>query len=161
MELAKRLDDFIEKWVSRSLVVSIFLILLLSVLVIVLRWFSISFTWYDPFVRHLVFITAFLGGTIATGRGSNIAIDIVGRFFESKENERIQKNIERFVLVISSLTLIFLIKASIEFSVVEFEYGAKVFWGIHSGFLVSIIPAGFGMICIRFVLKFIKTFEAC
>ena len=40
--------------------------------------------------------------------------------------------------------------ASIEFSKSEFEYGKVAFLGIHSGYLASIIPVGFGLILLRF-----------
>ena len=34
---------------------------------------------------------------------------------------------------------------------VELEFGRDVFWGIHSGFLVGIIPFGFLLISLRFI----------
>jgi TRAP-type C4-dicarboxylate transport system permease small subunit len=159
MKFVKTLDDMIEKGVSYLLVSSVLTILFLSVLVIVLRWFSISFSWYDPLVRHLVFLTAFLGGSIATGRGTNIAIDVVGRYLDASKNESIKDWIERFILLVSLGTLLWLIKAGIEFCKVELEYGSPTFWGIHSGVLVGIIPVGFGIISIRLFLRFIKSFE--
>ena len=58
--------------------------MILSITGIVLRWFNIAFLWIDPLVRHLVFICTFLGGAIATGRGTHIGIDIIGRLLESR-----------------------------------------------------------------------------
>ena len=79
MKIFKTLDNIIEKICGYSLVISILAILIFSSLTIVLRWFQINLMWIDPLVRHLVFLSTFLGGVIATGRGTHIGIDLVSK----------------------------------------------------------------------------------
>ena len=74
--LLKSTDKFIEKISISLLVVCVLSMLLLSVLNIFLRWFNTTLFWVEPLVRHLVFLSAFLGGVLATGNRSHIGIDI-------------------------------------------------------------------------------------
>ena len=76
--------------------------LLLSVINIFLRWGEMTPYWVEPLVRHLVFLSAPLGGVIATGRRNHIGIDILQRWLEGSENKMIQKLfIELFVSFLS------------------------------------------------------------
>ena len=156
--MLKGIDEAIEKLSSYALIFSVFAMLLISVLSIVLRWFSISIHWTEPFVRHLVFLSTFLGGVIATGRGTHIGIDIIGKYLESKNLEKISVWISRVIALASLLTLAWLTKSSIDFMVIELKYGKAVFWGISSGFLVGIIPFGFSIIAYRFFYLFVNSF---
>ena len=61
--------------------------LFFSVLTILLRWFGQSLEFVEPFVRHLVFLSTFLGGVLATGRGTHIGIDIIGKLLESMHKQ--------------------------------------------------------------------------
>jgi TRAP-type C4-dicarboxylate transport system permease small subunit len=152
-------DSAIEKISSAGLVLSVFMMLIFSILTIILRWFEITFLWFDPLVRHLVFLSAFLGGVIATGRGSHIGIDIIGKYLESKKKYFYLKQVRRIISFVSFGTVCWLIVASMEFFRVEQEYGKESFLGIHSSVLVAIIPFGFSLICYRFFYLFIKSFQ--
>lgn len=149
----KKIESSFDFVVTIFLVTSITMLLGLSVATIVLRWFEISFSWIDPLVRHLVFLSAFLGGTLATARSTHIKIDIFQKYFEVKKQKSVLKLLQVFSLVVTFGILIWLIYASLEFSQSEFEYGKPRFFGIHSGYLVSIIPFGFGLIALRTSLK--------
>ena len=76
--LVKKLDEWIDNFSSWLLVISVVLMLFLSVLNIFLRWGNTTIFWIEPLVRHLVFLSAFLGGILATGRKNHIGIDIIG-----------------------------------------------------------------------------------
>jgi TRAP-type C4-dicarboxylate transport system permease small subunit len=115
--------------------------------------------WIDPLVRHLVFLATFLGGAVATGRGTHIAIDLVSKILEVKEWHHIQVWISRIIYLFSSLILIWLFKASIDFTKVEFEFAKIEFLGISSGYLVAIIPFGVILISFRFFVLFLKSFS--
>lgn len=157
MKFLFAVDKFIERISSYSLIISVFFMLLLSVLTIILRWFGETIHWVDPFVRHLVFLSAFLGGVIATGRKSHIGIDIIGKYFESKNKVNVSKNIERVISLACCLTLVWMVKASWQFFQVEAEFGKVAFLGIHSKFLVAIIPVGFSLIAYRFFFIFVTS----
>lgn len=151
------LDKAIGRISGILLTISVFLMLTFSVLNVVFRWFEITYIWFDPFVRHLVFLTAFLGGVLATGRDSHIGIDIIGKYLESRHKWRTLMNVRRIIYLASFFVLCWLIMASYEFLKVEIEYGRESFLGIHSAVLVGIIPVGFGLIAYRYLCKFLYT----
>lgn len=147
-----------EKSVGAALVLVVLMMLVFSVLSIVLRWAQQSNLWLDPLVRHLVFLSAFLGGVIATGKGTHISIDILLRFLEVKEKKEAIKNLQRVIYLISIVVLFFLAKAAWNLTLIEFEFGKKSFLEIHSGFLVGITPVGFFLIAISYFNRFLMTF---
>lgn len=160
MKFVKMIDQYVEKFSSYLLVVSILSILFFSSLSIILRWFHINLNWIDPFIRHLVFLGTFLGGVIATGRGNHIGIDIISKFLEIKGYHKAQAHIARVINIFSFFVLLWLVKASIIFTKVEMEFSRKEFWGIDSGYLVAIIPIGVSLIAIRYLALFILSFSS-
>ncbi len=159
MILFKKIDQGLEKLTTWLLVVSVLSILFLSSLNIVLRWMHMNITWVDPFVRHMVFLGAFLGGVIATGRGTHIGIDLIGKFVESKGWHSLRAAINQFIMLVSVAVLLWMIKSGIDFTKVELEFGKEEFWGIKSGHLVALIPIGLGLIAFRFFILFILSFS--
>jgi TRAP-type C4-dicarboxylate transport system permease small subunit len=151
----RQFDQKIEKFVGWVLLISVTMMFSLSVLNIILRWLNTNLSWIEPLVRHLVFLATFLGGVIATGRGSHIGIDILGRWCEATKKLRLFLWIQRVCAATSFLTVLWLIKSSLDFMKMELEFGKPVFWGITSGQLVSIIPIGFSFIAIRFLIVLI------
>ena len=158
LTIFKAIDKGIEKISSYALVASVLTMLVLAVLIIVLRWFSITFHWIEPFIRHLVFLCAFLGGVLATGKRTHIGIDIVGKFLESKQNWTALLWVQRIVSIACAVICFYLIKAGLDFVAVEAKYGKDVFLGIHSKVLVAIIPFGFSLIGYRFFYIFLSSF---
>lgn len=159
MNTVKKLDWAVEKFSSILLVASILAILFCSSGAIVLRWFQINLTWIDPFTRHLVLLSTFLGGVVATGRGNHIGIDLISKFLEIKGYEHGKIIVNRIILLSSGIVLIWLIKSGLDFTKVEMEFSKVEFWGIGSGHLVAMIPVGLGLIAIRFFTLFILSFE--
>lgn len=139
--------------ISFLLVSCTFSVLFLSVLVIVLRWFQTTLMWYDPFVRHLVFILAFLGGVKATEQGTHISIDILGRSLANHASKVVARAHAIFIGLCAVIILSWLTYAGIKFVEVELAYGRPVFFGIHSSILIGIIPVGFAMIALQFLLE--------
>ncbi|OUR98498.1 hypothetical protein A9Q84_03550 [Halobacteriovorax marinus] len=156
MKALRLIDLFIEKLATWFLVIGVLTMLLFSVLAIVLRWFDMTFHWIEPFVRHLVFLSTFLGGVLATGRGTHIGIDIIGKYLESIKKDHALIWIKRIVALTSFCTLVWMIYASYGFLLIELKYGKPVFWGIQSGYLVGIIPLGFSLIAYRFFYQFLN-----
>lgn len=157
-------DRAIEKFSTVLLVFCVMGMLLMSVSNIVLRWFDSHVLWFEPAVRYLVFLSAFLGGAIATGKRTHIGIDIIGKYLESKELWDAQRWVGRIIDVASVIVLFYLTSACIDFVSEEAKYGRKdVFIGIHAKYLAMVIPFGFGIICVRFfngiILSFSKTYR--
>ena len=62
------LDYALEKIAFYILGTCLFGMLFFTLFNIVARWFGMSFLWIDPLVRHMVFLSAFMGAVMATGR---------------------------------------------------------------------------------------------
>ncbi len=155
----KKCDFALEKLTTWLLVFSVMAMLSLSSLSIVIRWFQHNITWIDPFVRHLVFFSAFLGGVIATGHGTHIGIDIIGKFVETRGWNKLKSGITKLIYITSITVLLWMIKASIDFTLVEMQFSKEEFWGIQSGYLVMLIPVGLGLLTLRFFFVFLLSFH--
>jgi TRAP-type C4-dicarboxylate transport system permease small subunit len=157
--MIKKLDRFVGGVAFYGIVIAVVLMLSLTILNIVLRWFNTSIEWVDPMVRHLVFLSAFLGGTLATGEDNHIRIDLAAKILETKKLNKTKVWLERVVILITCIATILLAKAGLDFAKIELEFGKDVFLGIHSGYLVGIIPFGMGLLSLRFILRLLMTFS--
>lgn len=155
----RTIDQMIEKATVALLVTCVCGMVIFSVLAIVLRWFNTALLWIEPLVRHLVFFSTFLGGVIATGKGTHIGIDVISKILESNGLHHLKDVMAKIVSFSCFLALCWLSYSSIEFVKVEMEFGKPVFWSIPSGVLVSSIPVGFALIGIRYFLVFLKSFD--
>lgn len=155
----RMIDSWIEKLATFLLVLFVMAMLIMSSVNIAARWFHINLSWIDPFVRHIVFLCAFLGGVIATGRGTHIGIDVIGKFFEAKNMHATRRVIYQFTMIVGVLVLGWLISAGIDFTKVEMEYSKPEFWGIGSGYLVMLIPIGLTFLILRFITVLILSFD--
>ena len=146
-------DDVLEKFSRWGIVFSLFFILGFAVLSILLRWFGLSPSWLEPMIRHVVFLSAFFGGSLATSKGVHIKVDLLTHLVE-KSNSKVIKWMHRNLVAFFCLTTtVVLLKASYDFFLVEREFGSVAFLHIHSSYLVGIIPFGMGLIALRFFNK--------
>ena len=148
-----KIDSFIERICSGMLVFTVFVIIFLSVSLIVLRWIQISIPGFDLLVRHLVFLSAFLGGVLATGRKTHISMDILTKYLKKNNLKKYERILQVLINLVAVITLVFLIKASLNFLFIEWEYAKEVFFGVHSGWTVAIIPIGLTLIALRFLFQ--------
>ncbi len=150
LRVIERFDSFLENISRWGLILSLFGILGFAMTAIILRWIGESVMWLDPLVRHLVFLSAFLGGSLATSKGVHIRVDLLTKLVEASSS-KILHGVHRYlVAVFCVIVTFFLLKASWDFYLVEKEFGAPAFLNIHSSYLVGIIPFGMGLICLRF-----------
>jgi TRAP-type C4-dicarboxylate transport system permease small subunit len=96
---------------------------------------------------------------VATGRGNHIGIDLISKFLEIKGYDHAKVIVNRVILLSSAVVLVWLVKSGLDFTKVEMEFSKVEFWGIGSGYLVAMIPAGLGLIAIRFFTLFILSFD--
>lgn len=160
MKFLLLIDKGVDKFCSVMLITSILSLLFFSVLTIFLRWFHVNLMWIDPLARHLVFLATFLGGAVATGRGTHIAIDLVGKILEVKEWHALKVWVGRIINLTCAICLVWLFKAGLDFTKVEFEFAKEEFLKINSGYLVAIIPFGVALISFRFFILFLKSFQS-
>lgn len=149
-------DDMLERLSRWGLILCLFVILGLAVLGICLRWIGLSPLWLEPLVRHLVFLSAFLGGSLATSKGVHIKVDLLTKLVEASSSKYLQWLHRNLVSLFCFLTTLVLMKTSFDFYLVEKEFGAPAFLNIHSAYLVGIIPFGMGLICLRFLNQLLK-----
>lgn len=152
-KLVQAFDDVLEKISRWGLVFSLFFILGFAVLSILLRWFGMSPMWLEPMIRHVVFLSAFLGGSLATSKGAHIKVDLLSHLMEASKSKIIHWMHRNLVALFCLVTTIVLAKASYDFFLVEREFGSVAFLGLHSSYLVAIIPFGMGLIALRFLNK--------
>jgi len=150
-KIIKGFDDILEKISRWGLITCLYLILGLAVLSIVLRWLGQSPSWLDPMVRHIVFLSAFLGGSLATSKNVHIKVDLLTKVVEASSSKILHWLHRNLVALFCFITTLVLMKASFDFYLVEKEFGAPAFLGIHSAYLVGIIPFGMGLISLRFL----------
>jgi len=131
----------------------------LTLLNIILRSFQETLLWIEPLVRHLVFLSCFLGASLASGENKHIRIDLLTKFMEQFQDSIYPKVLKVFINFVSLIIIYFLIKSGLNFYDVETEYSSEVFLGIGSEMLVLIIPVGFGVIFIQTLLASILVFK--
>lgn len=151
MKLIHLVDNGLEKFSRIGLIFCLFMILAFAFLAIVLRWLGSSVMWIDPMVRHLVFLSAFFGGSLATKSNVHIKVDLLTKLVEASSSKLIHWIHRNLISLFCFLTTATLVKSAWDFYVVEKEFGAPAFLGIHSSLLVFIIPFGMGLICLRFL----------
>ena len=150
MKIVQNFDDILEKLSRTGLVVCLFATLILALSSIVLRWFGSSLNWIDPFVRHLVFLSAFLGGSVATKGHQHIKVDLLTKIIEWSNSKILNWFHRNLISLFCLITTVALVKSGWDFYLVEKEFGSPSLLDIHSSLLVGIIPFGMGLIALRF-----------
>jgi TRAP-type C4-dicarboxylate transport system permease small subunit len=107
--------------------------------------------WIEPLVRHLVFLSAFLGGSVATSKRVHIKVDLLTKLVEKSQSKILKWFHSNLISLFCFIVCFFLTKAGWDFFLVEQEFGAPAFLNIHSSYLVAIIPFGMGLIGLRFL----------
>ncbi len=150
----EKADEAIAK-VEQILIVT-FLSSMISVafLQIVLRnVFSTGFDWGESFLRNLVLWIGFIGATLATQEGKHINIDIVSRWLPS-----LGKNIVMLITHLFSFFVCCLLTfAALKFIRNEVQMGNRTLLNIPAWIPEIILPITFGLMTLRFGLRFFKT----
>lgn len=150
MKVVSVFDDILDKLSRYGLIACLLIILGLSVVAIVFRWLGTSIMWIDPLVRHLVFLGAFLGGSIATSKHVHIRVDLLTKLVEMSRSKVVHWVHRNLISLFCFLVCVGLMKSGWDFYLVEKEFGAPGFLNIHSALWVFIIPFGMGLITLRF-----------
>lgn len=151
MKWVSSFDGVLERISRYGLVSCLFLILGLSVLAIILRWLGHSLMWIEPLARHLVFLSAFFGGSLATSQNVHIKVDLFTKLVERSSSHVVHWLHRNIISLFCLVVCLFLVKSGWDFYLVEKEFGSPGFLEIHSATLVAIIPFGMGLIALRFL----------
>jgi len=150
----ERADEVVAKVEQTILVTFLGFMIVLAFLQIVLRnFFFTGLDWGDSLLRNLVLWVGFVGATLATKEGKHINIDIISRWLPS-----LGKNIVTLIthffsfFICSALTY-----AALKFIKNEVEMENRTFLDIPAWIPEMILPVTFGLMTLRFGLRFFKT----
>lgn len=141
-----RLHRF-EDWVLTALV--IFMVLLAGAQILLRNVFDSGFAWAEPVLRALVLWSAMLGAVIATREDQHIGLDFIGRFVSG-----VKLRVARFIALAFAAVLCALM-AWHSWGLVQLdrEGGTDGVVGIPAWVLELILPMGFGLMALRFLIR--------
>ncbi len=157
MKILKALGNgvlFIERSVIVLLLSS--MVILAFTQVILRNFFSMGFLWADPFLRHLVLWAGFIGASIATQQEKHITIDVITRFTSPRIANLIRIATNFFACYVTyqlaQAGWVFL-QSEVESAEILLTIGTI---DLPAWYFQIIIPAGFALISIRFLVRTIE-----
>jgi TRAP-type C4-dicarboxylate transport system permease small subunit len=153
MKFLRSLDRLLAKTETVVLVVFLGAMVVLAFLQVVLRnFFDTGMVWADTLVRHLLLWAGFFGGSIAAFEGRHIGIDALTKYLSQR-----WKNIAGVVTnFFAAVVCYFLADAGLTFVLSELEAGGEFIFGLPAYAGMVIIPIGYGLLALHFVLKAIE-----
>lgn len=150
MKLLQRFDSLLTTAEKALLLVLLSVTVLLAFLQVVLRnVFAEGIIWADILLRHMVLWAGFLGAAVATSHDRHINIDALTRFLSERTKALTKILTSTFAAAICFL----LVLASVEFITNEMELGSMVYGDLPSWYAQSIIPVGYSLLCIHFIIR--------
>ncbi len=150
MNLLKSLDRGLVRIEGFAAVLFLLVMLLLGFAQVVLRnLFSGGFVWGDVLLRHMVLWIVFFGAALAASQERHINIDAITRFLPKRVQSALHMITNLFAAVISYL----LFRAALTFVGFEIEDKHMVFGEIPSLYAEIIIPVGFALLAIHFLIR--------
>ena len=157
MKVIRLIDRVLTTAVTVVLIFSFSIMLGLAFLQVILRdTLHTGIPWGDVAARQLVIWVGFFGAYLATRAGRHFRIDVLTRFL----GERPRLWFNAFSDAFAALICFFLLLASRTFVAVGLDPGAALFLGIPQTAAASIVPAGFGLLTVQFLLRAIDTLAA-
>ena len=149
MKILEKINAWIEQTETALLVLVLGFMVVFAFLQVVLRnIFDEGILWGDILLRHLVLWVGFIGASLATREQKHINIDLFSRWLPEKG-----KNITRFITNLFSLFICYLLTdASWTFVQDEKMMGTTIFEEIPAWYLQIIIPIGFFLMSLRFLI---------
>lgn len=150
MKALRRLDEALFRFEGTLLVLFLSVMILLSFVQVVLRnAFSETLLWGEILLRHLVLWIGFIGAAMAASADRHINIDALTRFL----TPRLKLATKILTNLFAALICFFLLRASLTFLGNEIEDGSVLYGDIPSWYSQIIIPGGFGLIMIHFLIR--------
>lgn len=134
------------------IVAVLFLMVALAVGQIVLRnFFGTSVVWIEPLLQNAVLWIGLLGAMIASRNDEHIRIDVASSLLPARFHFLLTTAVDLFTAAICLLVAYH----SVQFVYEEFQYSTPAFASMPSWVLQVIIPVGFSVMALRYVLLFI------
>jgi len=153
MSIVSALDRILTKAVTWLLVTFFVVMLGIAALQVLLRlFFHTGIFWGDIAARHMVLWVGFFGAYMATREDKHFHIDVLTRFLHPKLEAWFGAFSDLFALVICYLML----QASLTFVEVGMDADSMLFLQVPQRAAAIIVPLGFGLILIQFLLRMIE-----
>jgi C4-dicarboxylate transporter, DctQ subunit len=150
MKIIKKIDFILNKIEGAALISLLLVMLVMAFVQVVLRnFFTGGIVWGDIVLRHLVLWIGFLGAALATSGERHLNIDVLTRYFSVKIKGAVAAISDIFAAAVCYL----LMKSAITFVEFEIENGTKIYSDIPSWFAEIIIPVGYGLLMIHFLIR--------
>lgn len=117
--------------------------------------FQSGFVAADPFARLLVLWVAMIGAVVAARNDKHINVDILSRLLSQSGRRRLRS----FIHVVSASVCGVIAYASLRFVIGEHNFGSTVFSGVPAWIAESIIPLGFGLITVHYLILAVFEFR--
>jgi TRAP-type C4-dicarboxylate transport system permease small subunit len=124
------------------------MILLASLQIIMRNFWDSGLPWADPSLRTIVLWLAMMGAMAATRDHSHIRIDLLSRFLPPHLSQLNKRFTDLFTSVVCGI----LAWHGARFVYYEWQDGMMLFDNIPAWYAEAIIPIGFGIMAIRFLL---------
>jgi len=144
---------FINKVEDWFLIVSLAVMVVLAVAQIFYRnIFGEGVVWIDPLLRVLVLWVAIAGAVVATRTDNHIRIDFFTRYVSKKYIKYLQRSVYAFCIFVCG----FIAWHAVRFVQMDYEFNTIAFANVPAWITELIIPVGFIMIALRYLLLFIS-----
>jgi TRAP-type C4-dicarboxylate transport system permease small subunit len=153
MSLLRSLDRVLTKVVTWLLLFFFVMMLGIAALQVLLRLFlHTGIIWGDIAARHMVLWVGFFGAYMATREDKHFHIDVLTRFLHPKLKAWFGAFSDLFAIVICY----FMLQASLTFVEVGMDADSMLFLQVPQRAVAIIVPLGFGLILIQFLLRMIE-----
>jgi len=161
MNLLARVDKAIARIEGWLLILFLSLMVSLTFVQVILRSLFIyahvswandvmgSLDWSELFVRLLVLWVTFLGASLVTRENKHIKIDLLTHLMPATWSPYRELLLSVSGAIVSAL----MIRASLFYISTELSFGGNVFLNVPTWVGQVIMPAGFSLICFRFLLR--------
>jgi TRAP-type transport system small permease protein len=142
------------RWLEDGLLVSLLgaMIALAALQILQRNLFDTGFLWSDQALRLMVLWVALLGAIAASRDDHHIRIDLLSRYL-SDLGKRVARIItDLFTLVVCSVVA----WSAYQLVELEREFGSEVMGGAPAWVAQSILPIGFGLIALRYLVLLIQ-----
>lgn len=157
MTIVAALKRLLEKIETVFLVLFLSVMLILAFTQVILRdLFDTGILWGDPLVREMVLWAGFVGASLAAGQERHISIDALSKFL----SPRIKQLASVLTNAFGAVVCWYLGHAAWGFMLEEKMNGGENSLMIPSWIGISIIPIGYWLLALHFLLNVVGHFSA-
>ncbi len=157
MKYLRLFDRALTTAVTALLVTAFTVMLGLAALQVFLRFFfHTGILWGDVVARNLVIWVGFFGAYLATRENKHFRIDVLTRLIHPRIRFWLFALTDLFAATISY----FLVRAAITFVTVGIDPEAVAFLSIPQIVVAMIVPAGFGLMIVQFLIRAVESIAA-